>query len=219
MRTNLRKLRNTTLDVIFPEVRQGLLATLTLDPDRKWYLGEVARHLDVTPSSLQRELASLTSSGILIQTREGNRVYYQANADWPLLPEVRSIFVKTIGLADQVRLALAPYAHEIEYAFLFGSTVTAQSWAGSDIDLLIIGNVKMRDLASGLSTAESRLQNTIDVMLFTHEEFATKLSEGVHFVTAVRSEPKIYLVGNEAEFARAFGAAPNQAAHDKQAGA
>ncbi|MGO8670770.1 MAG: hypothetical protein ACLQVD_05320 [Capsulimonadaceae bacterium] len=53
-------MRSNILDSLFPHHRQQILATLLPDTERRWYLGDLARHLNVQPSSLQRELSSLT---------------------------------------------------------------------------------------------------------------------------------------------------------------
>ena len=79
--------KNNMLDALLPRTRRKILATLLLSPERRWYLSDLAQHLKVTPSSLQRELASLAEAGIFCREADGNRVYYQANPSHPLLPD------------------------------------------------------------------------------------------------------------------------------------
>ncbi len=90
------------LDALFPRTRQNILAALLLSPERRWYLSDLAHHLHVPPSSLQREMASLADAELLCRETDGNRVYYRANPAHPLPPELQSIFAKTIGPADDV---------------------------------------------------------------------------------------------------------------------
>ena len=52
------------LDALMPKTRQGILAALLVQPERTWYVSELARRMGVTPSSLQRELQALTRAGI-----------------------------------------------------------------------------------------------------------------------------------------------------------
>ena len=63
--------RKSAVDVIIPKIRQQLLSAILLRPDRDWYLTELARHLKVRPSSLQRHLVELVRVGLL---RSGNGV-------------------------------------------------------------------------------------------------------------------------------------------------
>ena len=88
------------LDALLPRTRQAILAAAYLDPERWWYMRELARHLHLSPSSLQRELRSLVSGGILREKREGKHVYFRAAADSPIFPELRGLILKTAGLAD-----------------------------------------------------------------------------------------------------------------------
>lgn len=85
-------MRSNMLNALFPRTRQNILAALLPSPERRWYLSDLAQHLHVPPSSLQREMASLTEAGVLCRETDGNRVYYSANAAHPLLPEMQGIF-------------------------------------------------------------------------------------------------------------------------------
>jgi hypothetical protein len=44
----------SVLTALFPAVRQGLLAATLGQPDKWWYLSELAGRLGTSPSSLQR---------------------------------------------------------------------------------------------------------------------------------------------------------------------
>ena len=89
--------KSRALDALFPRIRQALLAATVLHPDRWWYLSDLAKHLDVRPSSLQRELAALVDAGILRRRRDGNRVYFQRNPDCPFLRELQGLLVRRLG--------------------------------------------------------------------------------------------------------------------------
>lgn len=93
-------MRNSSLDALLPRTRQGILAATLVQPQKAWYAAELARRLGVPSSSLQRELQDLTDAGILTTRRQGRMAYYQANANSPLFPELRGLFVKTAGLVD-----------------------------------------------------------------------------------------------------------------------
>jgi DNA-binding transcriptional ArsR family regulator len=96
------------IDALIPGVRQGLLRLTYGQPDRWWYLSELAAELGTRPSSLQRELESLATTGILTVRRDGRRTYYRADENNSIFPELRSIVEKTMGIARQVRAAVEP---------------------------------------------------------------------------------------------------------------
>ncbi len=211
-------MRNNLLDALFPRTRQNILAALLLFPERRWYLSDLAQHLKVTPSSLQRELASLTEAGVVCREADGNRVYFWANPDFPLLPEMQGIFAKTVGLADRVRETLAPFGDEIEAAFIFGSVARGERTAQSDIDVLIVGSLGMAELALPLRHLERTLQLPINVTHYTASEFWDKRRQGNHFLDTVLREQKIFLKGSEHELAIADAEQKGESPHHEQEG-
>jgi len=211
-------MRNNILDALLPRTRQNILAALLLSPERRWYLSDLAQHLRVPPSSLQRELASLAEAGVLCRETDGNRVYYSANSAHPLLPELQSIFAKTIGLADRVRDALEPFWDQIEMAFIFGSVARGERTAQSDVDVLVVGGVRSADLALPLRELERMLQIPVNVTHYTAAEFDDRRRQGSHFLQTVLRDRKIFLKGSEQEMANADGGAEGQDALHEQAG-
>ncbi len=76
-------------------------------------------------------------AGILERTADGNRVYYQATAAFPLLPELQSLFAKTVRLADQVKAALEPFWSVIYLALIFGSVARGEQSALHSLYILM----------------------------------------------------------------------------------
>ena len=100
--------RSPLLDVLVSKTKQQVLAATLLQPERSWYLVELARHLSVRPSSLQREVRQLADVGILQRRKNGNRVYFQADKSCPIFPKLAQILFKTVGFLDALRVALEP---------------------------------------------------------------------------------------------------------------
>ena len=202
---------------MFPATRQAVLAATLMHPDRWWYLSDLAKHLGLSPSTLQRELAGLVEAGILRRRRDGNRVYFQANPDCPVLPELRRLMVKTVGLADVLREALQPLAAGIRVAMIYGSVARAEEQSGSDVDLLVVGDVGLSDLAPALKEAEKRLQRPINPMVYSAEEFARKARSGHHLITNVVKGEMIFLLGGRHELeSLARGPAASHARRPKE---
>jgi predicted transcriptional regulator len=94
------------IEALFPAVRAGVLSATMLQPEHWWFMTEMAHHLEITPSSLQRELESLVSSGILLRRQKGRRAYFKANTDSPLFPELKGMIEKTAGIVPAIQVAL-----------------------------------------------------------------------------------------------------------------
>jgi predicted nucleotidyltransferase len=173
------------LDSLFPRVRQRLLAATLTRPEKWWYLSELAEFLGTRPSSLQRELSSLEQSGILQQRKDGRRTYFKAETRSPIFRDLRSILEKTVGLIPMLRVALRPVEHKIVCAFLYGSVARREERATSDVDLMVIGNLGLADLAPILKKVEKRLGREVNVTDYSVEEFRKKVAVGDHFLTTV----------------------------------
>lgn len=207
--------KSRALDALFPRIRQALLAATLLHPERWWYLSDLAKHLGVRPSSLQRELAALVEAGILNRRQDGNRVYFHPNPDCPFLPELQGLLVKTAGVVDVLRQALKSFTKRIDWAFVYGSMARATEVASSDVDLMIIGEVGLADLTPALRRAEARLGRPVNPTLYTPEEFATKLQAGHHFLKAVLDGEKLSVLGDPHDLAAAPQHPPGAATHDQ----
>ena len=197
MRIYLREMRKSVLDALFPKTRQAVLSALLLHPDKWWYLTDLARHLRVTPSSLQRELASLVEGDLLIRRKDGKRVYYMVNKDCPIAKELQAVFVKTVGIADVVASCIRKFRAKIDVAFVYGSVARAEELATSDVDLMLIGDIRLADLLPGLRRAEKSLEREVNPTIYSVSEFLNKRKVDDSFIKTVLSDSKIFLKGNE----------------------
>ncbi len=209
--------KSNPLDPLLTRPVQSVLAATLMQPDRWWYLSDLARFLDRTPSSLQGALAGLVKAGILHRKQEGNRVYYQADRRCPYFAELSGIIVKTVGLVDLLRDALRPHANRISAAFVFGSVARAEERSTSDVDLGVIGEVGLFDLASDLSRAEHKLGRPINTQLWTPAEFEKKRRRRDHFVTALVSGEKLMVMGGGEPLEKTGGRAPRRRAPHESA--
>lgn len=109
----MRTPRGQVQDWLFPRVRRAVLTLLMVDSDKRWHLREVVRRADCAIGTVRRELKGLVACGVVIESRDGNRTYYQANPQCPVFAELSSLIRKTSGLADVLRAALAKLSERI----------------------------------------------------------------------------------------------------------
>ncbi len=191
--------KTATLQALFPTVRQGVLAATLMQPEKWWYLSELAEFLGTRPSSLQRELQALVEIGILERRREGTRAYFRALKQSPIFRELRSIFEKTAGIGPILQQVMQPFEQDIVAAFVYGSLARGREHAGSDIDLMLVGKIGLAELTPALRVAEKRLQREINVTNYSAQEFRKKLAGDDHFLTSVLKKPKHFLKGTQSE--------------------
>jgi predicted nucleotidyltransferase len=210
--------KKPAIDALFPGTRKAILASALGHPERWWYLSDLAHHLGVPPSSLQRELSSLVGAGILRRKRDGNRVYFQPDPDCPFFPELRGLIIKTAGLLDVLREALARFASSIRWAFVYGSVARSAERPSSDVDLMVIGKVGLAEIAPTIRKAEARLGRPVNPTVYTAEEFAKKLEAGNHFLQSVLREETLLVLGERDKLAAALGRQPRAKTRDKPSG-
>jgi predicted nucleotidyltransferase len=206
MRNNVRNMRNySVLTALFPQVRQGVLAATLGQPDKWWYLSELADRLGTSPSSLQRELSSLVASGILVHRREGTRAYFKAETQSPVFRDLQQLFEKTAGLAPILEQMLKPFGNKILCAFIYGSIARSREHATSDVDLMVVGSTGLADLSPALRKAEQQLGREINVTAYSREEFRQKIKSRDHFVTAVLRGRKQFVKGGQSDLDEIIG--------------
>ena len=197
--------KSSPIDPLINKTTQGLLAATVLQPDRCWYLSDLAKHLRRRPSSLQTPLAALVSAGILSRRKEGNRVYFQANPDCPFLSELQGLMAKTVGLIEVLREAFASLKDRLEVAFIHGSVARSSEIAASDVDVIAIGSLGLADLSPVLEKAEERLGRAVNAKVYFPQEFANKLAAKNHFLCSVLNKKKLFVVGDPNDLERIAG--------------
>ena len=185
-------------DALFPRVRQRVLAVLFGAPDRSFYANEVIAMAQSGTGAVQRELAGLSQAGLLTVRKQGNQKHYQANADAPVFAELRGLVLKTMGLTDVLRTALAPLATQIDQAFVYGSVARQQDTAQSDVDLMVVSpSLGYGELFGALEAATQTLGRTVNPTLYTPADIAKRIAQDNAFVTRVLQQPTIWLIGQQ----------------------
>lgn len=181
------------------EVRADLFRLFFGPVAGRMYRAEIIARLDFAGRSVEEELEKLVRLELVHTTKDGNRRYYEVNRAHPLYPELRGIVLKTGGLRDVIAEALKGL--KVEQAFVFGSIAAGTETAESDVDLMVIGQSTHRQAASGLRRASETLAREINPHFLSVEDFFGRLAERDHFLTDVVSKPKLFIAGDNDEFA------------------
>ena len=193
------------LEALFPEVRAKVLAAVFGQPDREWYLTELARTLKTQPSSLQRELEALSKAGILEQRRDGRRVYVKPDKNSPVFADLRGLLEKTAGVIPVLRSELETLGESIRLAFVYGSVARSEETSVSDIDLMVVGKAGLSDLIPALRNSERILGRPVNPSVYSSEEFQERVRSEDHFLTTVLKGAKQFVKGGEDELERIAG--------------
>ena len=185
------------VDIVSSRVKAELLRLLFGLSQSELHLRELVRQSGLSLGTVQQELRRLTRVGLVSARKDGNRVYYRANPDHPVHRDLCALVLKTDGLAGVLQSALE--TPEVSLAFVFGSVARGDTGAGSDVDLMVVGEVGLRKLTSLLSGIAGRVGREINPHVMTPEEFAKRKVDRDHFVTSVLGTPKLFVKGTEHE--------------------
>ncbi len=183
--------------VLFGATRRRVLGWLLGHPDQAYYLRELVRQVGGAVGAVQRELELLTAAGLVRREVRGKQVYFQANQEAAIFPELRGLFAKTSGLVDILREALMPLADRIHAAFVFGSAPRGELHAASDVDLMVVGDTSFGDVITLIQGAEKRLGRDVNPTVYSVAEFRAKVGAKHHFLTTLLAEPKLFVLGDE----------------------
>jgi len=194
--------RTSLADALFSTVQQRVLAYLFGQPERSFFATELIKLAGGGSGAVQRELKRLADSGLVTVSRLGTQKHYQANPKSPLFTELCAIAQKTVGLAEPLREALAPVAKRTKAAFVYGSVAKRSDTAASDIDLMVISDrLTYADLFATLEQASARLGRKVNPTVYSRQELAKRIKQRNAFITRVMAQPKVWLIGGEADLA------------------
>jgi predicted nucleotidyltransferase len=193
--------------ILFPEYRRRVLGLLLLRPDEALHGREIARRTGLPAGTITRELGRLAEVGLLNREKRGNQQVYSANTGGPIFAELASILRKTSGAVDVLAQALAPAASQLRVAFVFGSVAQGRETAGSDIDVMLIGDLSFRQTVELLHPTQAVLGREVNPKVFTTGEFTAKVPMEPFLADAL-AKPKLFLIGNAHDLEELAGHQP-----------
>lgn len=148
--------------------RVDILVKLFLNPGLKAYLRQLAAEFHVSTNAVRTELNHLTDHKILVSERSGRNVYYSANTDHPLFPELFSMVRKIMGIDELVR-SVVDRLGNVEAAYLVGDY--ARGIDTGIIDVVLVGDIDKVQLDDFALKTEAYIQRKIRSLVLTREEF------------------------------------------------
>lgn len=184
------------LDQLFSSTRAELLSLFFNNPDEKFYLREIARHIVKDAAGIKRELDTLVKIGILGREQRGVQKYYFADKNSPIYAELKGLIFKTTGVQGSIKAALSRLKG-VQMAFIYGSFARGAEKEDSNINLLVIGQTNITELNDLVMGLEENLKRDIDYLVFDEQEFRKRREAKDPFIREIVKGKKIFLLGRE----------------------
>lgn len=186
-------------EALFGKTQRAVLALLFGRPEQAFYLREVLAASGTGASQVQKELENLTRAGLVIREPRGKQVWFRANPDSPVFPELKSLAAKTFGIADAVREALGPHVKKIRSAFIFGSVARGEHHASSDVDVLIVGEVLPSQLAQAQMNLGKLLGRRVSFIVMGEAQLRAAREGNEKFIEGIINGPRIDLINRDTD--------------------
>ena len=201
--SKLRSFLMTSLSALFPSpVVVDILSLFLMHSGEEYYQRSLAEKTGYSLAQVQYALERIEKSGFVTKKKSGNRLYYKAQRNHPAFEDLKQVFLKTVALADVVQEGLKPLEKKIQFAFVYGSIASGEERTDSDIDLFLLGDVTLKDIANFVADLSKKLKREVNPVNYTQKTFIERLKEDNRFTNELMVTPKIWLIGNEDEFAR-----------------
>lgn len=183
---------------LFTPVQQRVLGLLFGQPERSFGSGEIIRLAASGTGAVHRQLLRLEAAELVEVTRMGNQKHYRARRDSPIFAELHGLIVKTVGIVDPLRVALAPLADRIALAFIFGSVAKGSDTATSDLDLLVVSDeLDYSEVYRAVERAERVMARPVNPTVMRPAEWRAAKAKKDSFVSRIAGQHRIFVLGNE----------------------
>ena len=161
--------------IITSKTKVNLLVKLFLNPATRAYLRELATEFGVSTNSVRTELNNLTQHDILLSERDGRNVYYRANTQHPLFPELSSMVRKITGIDDLAK-SIIDRLGNLETVYLTGDY--AEGKDTGIIDIVLVGDIDKMQLEDVIAKTERYIHRKIRPLVLSRKECKDFLERG-----------------------------------------
>jgi DNA-binding transcriptional ArsR family regulator len=177
------RLDNLLSGLISSKTRIKLLMRFFLNPQTRSYLRELAKEFGVSTNAVREELNQLTQTHLLNSEKSGRNVFYSANTEHTLFPELRSMVQKVMGI-DQVIDGIVQRLGNLERAYLIGDY--AEGKDNGIIDIILVGDIDSLQLNDLTRKTEKYIHRKVRPLVLNPDEFRVMRPK-------LMSQPKILI--------------------------
>ncbi len=185
-------------DFLISRVRVKLLKIFLEDPAKIYYVRELVRSSSEEINAVRRELLRMETKGMVKKEPRGNRLYYGFKRDYLFYNELLQLVAKSVGLGMEI-IKQRNRLGKIKFALLSSRFTRHKPHRDTDVDILIVGEIVLPQLAAIVAHYEKDLAREINYSVMTKEEFEFRKRRRDPFITQILMGSRVMLIGDDEE--------------------
>lgn len=186
-------------DIITSKVRVKILELFFSNLKEMYHVRGIVREIKEEINAVRRELEKLETEGIFKKEPRGNRIYYWLRTDYPFFGDLLSIVAKTTGMGASI-IANRGKIGKINFVMFSGQfTREKPRRREDDVDILIVGDIVLPELATLIRMEESKRGKEINYTVMSKEEFDFRKRRRDPFLLGILTGSRTMIVGDEEE--------------------
>lgn len=162
---------------IFGKGKEKILECFYINKDKEIYFSEILRQTGLTQNTTLKHLKKLQDSNFIILNKKIGNTFYRINKKNPQLYSILSYFdyKKFNGLPSTRKRAISEFLDKLEIkpviAIVFGSTAKGTFRRESDIDILLVYNLKELENSKLKEEIEATTGSSIQTFVIDYDYF------------------------------------------------
>lgn len=176
---------NTPLEKLFgSKTRAKLLELFFSNMGKSYYVREITRVIEEQINSVRRELTNLNNLGLIQAESYENKIYYSANKKHPFAKPMQELFAKNVDTGEAIEVrrvtwedSIKPVERELK------ALVITNRLPGQDgLDMLVVGDDRMRKLTRWAETIEKRQGRPVNYAVLSLDDYLYRKSVKDRFI-------------------------------------
>jgi len=184
-------------NIITSKVRIKILELFFSNPKELYHVRGIVREVGEEINAVRRELSKLETDGLLKKEPRGNRVYYYLRPEHPFFGDLVSMVAKTKGLGASL-IENKGKIGKVSFVMFSGKFTRLIGRKAEDaVDILVVGEVVLPELAALIRTEESKRNKEINYTVMSREEFDFRKKRRDPFLLGILAGSRVMIIGDE----------------------
>lgn len=185
-------------DIITSKVRVKILDLFYSNLTEMYHVRGIVREVGEEINAVRRELERFEKVGILKKEPRGNRVYYFVNKDYSGYGDLLQIVSKSTGLGNAI-IESKNKLGKVAIVMFSGKFARRKPRKDDSVDVLVVGEIVLPELAAIIRTYESKLGREINYTVMTREELDYRKKRRDPFLQSIFLGSRVMIIGDEEE--------------------